>query len=943
MKLRLVCVIVGFVSLVLSLSPLTIAQTSTQNASALPRLVRFGGTVKDLNGSAVTGVVGITFALYSEKSGGAPLWLETQNAIADSSGHYTVLLGATKPDGLPAELFTSEQARWVGVQVSGQPEQPRVLLVSAPYALKAGDAETLGGLPPSAFVLVAPAAIGSAPGSSTTETVTPLAATDVTTTGGTADYLPIFSGAATIIDSSVFQTGSGTTGKIGIDTITPATQLDVNGAGTIRGTLSLPATGVATSAGGKNSQGLNIVASSFSSTSSTALNQVFRWQAEPAANDTTSPTGTLNLQYGLGTATPTETGLKVSSKGVLTFATGQTFPRTGTITGITTATGSGLTGGGTSGTLSLKVPAAGITNAMLATSYAQLGAANTFTANETVNGTITANSSTNAIVGNSSGTSGYGVEGSGNSNGVYGRASSTSGIGIYGLETAATGPTYGVFGESASTSGQGVQGFATATSGNAVGVTGIAQSPAGYGVYGANNATTGNIAGVYGSAASTSGTGVEGNSTAATGTTFGVTGTSESTSGTGVYGYEASTTGFNIGVLGQTVSPDGIGVKGISPLLGVVGQAHGSSGRGAPKGAGVWGDSGAFAAGVAGTANDNVAGFFGNASVTSSTLEVVNQTGSSGGEVFVGQVPFVSNGPSVLAIIGDPGCGAGDNRMAIQLSQGGMSNCDNYTLTAGNNGETYVNANVSETVHLRVNNVDSLVASGSGVNVVGTLSKGGGSFKIDHPLDPANKYLYHSFVESPDMMNIYNGNATTDGDGLATVTLPDWFESLNRDFRYQLTVIGQFAQAIVASKVANNQFRIQTDKPNVEVSWQVTGIRQDAFANANRIPVEVEKAPADRGRYLYPEAIGQPATARIGYEAPPPASEHIAHQPPTLSRRSNASPMVGRAPLSPPAPPTPTMQKPILPRPIQPQRTAPRVAPLPHPAGFAVKPEVNQK
>ena len=318
--------------------------------------------------------------------------------------------------------------------------------------------------------------------------------------------------------------------------------------------------------------------------------------------------------------------------------------------------------------------------------------------------------------------------------------------------------------------------------------------------------------------------------------------------------------GLTIGVLGQTVSPDGIGVKGISPLLGVVGQAHGSSGRGAPKGAGVWGDSGAFAAGVAGTANDNVAGFFGNASVTSSTLEVVNQTGSSGGEVFVGQVPFVSNGPSVLAIIGDPGCGAGDNRMAIQLSQGGMSNCNNYTLTAGNNGETYVNANVSETVHLRVNNVDSLVASGSGVNVVGTLSKGGGSFKIDHPLDPANKYLYHSFVESPDMMNIYNGNVTTDGAGLATVTLPDWFESLNRDFRYQLTVIGQFAQAIVASKVANNQFRIQTDKPNVEVSWQVTGIRQDAFANANRIPVEVEKAPADRGRYLYPEAIGQPAT-----------------------------------------------------------------------------------
>src|SRR5271154_2998850 len=149
MKLRFACVVIGLLSLV----SLTVAQTSSQTASALPRLVRFGGTVKDLNGNPLTGVVGITFALYSEQSGGAALWLETQNVTADNTGHYTALLGSTKPDGLPAELFTSEQARWVGVQVSGQAEQPRVLLVSAPYALKAGDAETIGGLPPSAFML----------------------------------------------------------------------------------------------------------------------------------------------------------------------------------------------------------------------------------------------------------------------------------------------------------------------------------------------------------------------------------------------------------------------------------------------------------------------------------------------------------------------------------------------------------------------------------------------------------------------------------------------------------------------------------------------------------------------------------------------------------------------------------------------------------------------
>src|SRR5271167_3612721 len=183
MKLRLACVVAGLLSLV----SLTLAQTSTQTASALPRLVRFGGAVKDLNGNPLTGVVGITFAFYSEKTGGAPLWLETQNATADSTGHYTVLLGSTKPDGLPAELFTSEQARWVGVQVSGQAEQPRVLLVSAPYALKAGDAETIGGFPPSAFVLAAPAAVSSAAVGGTAETVSPLTATDVTTTGGTAN------------------------------------------------------------------------------------------------------------------------------------------------------------------------------------------------------------------------------------------------------------------------------------------------------------------------------------------------------------------------------------------------------------------------------------------------------------------------------------------------------------------------------------------------------------------------------------------------------------------------------------------------------------------------------------------------------------------------------------------------------------------------------------
>lgn len=141
--------------------------------------------------------------------------------------------------------------------------------------------------------------------------------------------------------------------------------------------------------------------------------------------------------------------------------------------------------------------------------------------------------------------------------------------------------------------------------------------------------------------------------------------------------------------------------------------------------------------------------------------------------------------------------------------------------------------------------------------VAGYLSKSSGSFRIDHPLDPEHKFLSHSFVESPDMMNIYNGNVTTDATGTATVTLPDYFAALNRDYRYQLTVLGQFAQAIVSREIiADNTFAIRTDKPGVKVSWQVTGIRQDVYAKENPIVVEEAKPPGQQGMYLYPAGFG---------------------------------------------------------------------------------------
>jgi hypothetical protein len=142
------------------------------------------------------------------------------------------------------------------------------------------------------------------------------------------------------------------------------------------------------------------------------------------------------------------------------------------------------------------------------------------------------------------------------------------------------------------------------------------------------------------------------------------------------------------------------------------------------------------------------------------------------------------------------------------------------------------------------------------VLVTGFLEKAGGGFKIDHPLDPENRYLVHSFVESPDMKNVYDGVVTLDAQGEALVPLPAYFEATNKDFRYQLTCIGGFAPVYVGEEISDNQFKIAGGEPGMKVSWLVTGIRKDPVAEAKRIQVEVDKDPEDRGRYLSPEAYG---------------------------------------------------------------------------------------
>ena len=348
--------------------PALAQQTAAVSAAVVPSMVNFSGTLTDLNGKPITSIAGVTFYLYKDSQGGAPLWMETQNVRPDRTGHYTVMLGSSNSHGLPAELFASGEARWLGVQVQGQAEQPRILLLSVPYALKAGDAATVGGLPPSAFVMAAPpltsGKTGEASDAAVPATVPPPAVGGSGTGGQLSQWTG--SGSSTTLGNSIItQVGSGSTAKIGINTTTPGVTLEVQGNSTLHGTTILARKALATASAGGKSYPLNLAASAFNSGSSSAVAQTFSWQAEPVGNNTATPSGSLNLLFASGSSTASETGLNFASNGQIHFAAGQTFPGTGTGSVTSVASGAGLTGGPitTSGTLS--IASAAVTNAML--------------------------------------------------------------------------------------------------------------------------------------------------------------------------------------------------------------------------------------------------------------------------------------------------------------------------------------------------------------------------------------------------------------------------------------------------------------------------------------------------------------------------------------------------------------------------------------------------
>jgi len=492
---------VGLMFLVFLAMPMAFAQQS----SVVPTLVNFSGTLFAVNGKALTGTAGVTFYLYKDQQGGSPLWIETQNVQLDKSGHYTVMLGSTTSQGLPTSLFASGEARWLGVQAEGQEEQARIMLLAVPYALKAGDAQTIGGLPPSAFVLAAPAATAgsSLAGSSSASQSSSIPGAKPPVGGsGTQNYLPIWTDSTGDPGNSVlYQTGSGSTAKIGLNLKTPLASLDIQGTELVRGLFESATTGTATAGKGYNSNATDLEASSFSSATNKAVMQHFEWQAEPTGNNTISPGATLNLLFGANTSRPAETGLLISNTGaILSTNNGQGIMATmtgnnalvGAIYG--NATGSsgnnlGVQGNSTNG---YGVYGTGGKSGIYGqgNTYGVLG-------NSTGGyGTYGASLLSDGIHGQS--TNGNGVYGTGGSNGVYGQTSGGSAVGVSGVNTFSG---YGVMGKATGSSGQGVWGESFGTSfsngSGADGVHGVAHSNEGAGVAGINFATDGT--GIYGS------------------------------------------------------------------------------------------------------------------------------------------------------------------------------------------------------------------------------------------------------------------------------------------------------------------------------------------------------------------------------------------------------------------------------------------------------------
>jgi hypothetical protein len=438
---------------------------------------------------------------------------------------------------------------------------------------------------------------------------------------------------------------------------------------------------------------------------------------------------------------------------------------------------------------------------------------------------------------------GIGVNGSSNSGpGVFGQ--SISGPGVRGQSSA--GPAGEFFGDvnvkghlsgGAGTFASSVAGTHALTASGTTGATGLqGSSDTGFGLVGQSSSGRG----VLGE--SSTGVGVEGSS----GPGPGVVGTSGS--GSGIRGQSAS------GLAGEFLG--NVSVTGIlsRPFGSVIPPTPAMIAKGATGAAGVQAssDSGPGIVGVSnsnsgvrGQSNTGLAGEFeGNVRITG-TLN------SSAGT-------FASSVQNTPAITANGTSGAYGVQASSDTDTGVQGSGITGVNGASNSGTGVLGTSFSGTGVVGVTGKGLAGEFDGNVRISGTLSKAGGGFTIDHPLDPAHKYLSHSFVESADMKNLYDGVVTLDAQGQAEVALPTWFEALNADFCYQLTAIGTSAPNLyIAEEITDNRFRIAGGQPGMKVCWLVSAVRQDAWATAHRMVVEQDKPTKEQGFYLHPELYGQ--------------------------------------------------------------------------------------
>lgn len=471
---------------------------------------------------------------------------------------------------------------------------------------------------------------------------------------------------------------------------------------------------------------------------------------------------------------------------------------------------------------------------------------------------------------------------------------------IKGESTSAGGTCYGVFGESASVSGRGVFGKTTTGTGLTYGVMGQSLSNQGRGVYGTTFSTTGLTYGGYFESVSSGGVGVFGRTTTATGTTKAVMG--QTASADGYAGYFVGGRNYfqgrvGIGTLNPATALDVVGAVSINGVT-VIDASGDWIGGGADGSWTVTGSDLSYIAGNVGvgtatpTHRLHVLAATGNGLFARSSAATGTGAGASGesasptGFGVLGKSTATTG--AAVGVFGDTSSTAGIAISAITrsttgttigvrgeaLSTGGMGIVGKASATTGAtargvHGETASNAGAGVFGHATqttgnnagvIGRTNSLT-NGWGVYAEGHLGASGlKAFHIDHPLDPANKYLNHFSAEGPEALLIYRGGVVLDAQGEATVELPEYFEAMNREFQYQLTPVGGAAPMLhVSAEVKDNRFGIAGGTPGLKVSWTVTGVRNDAFARLHGRPVEEAKTGEQVGTYLHPELVVEAA------------------------------------------------------------------------------------